>query len=336
MMFSDVIIDTVPCLPYRPSSRPRHGIISYRIPDDTATQSITYDIGYDNTQVPPRPSPRHISSPYLLPAPLPAEPCRQTCRLETRRHPVRYSPRLPVSPACHHLPAPSHRLIRSARCFPALSAARRRSSASRPMRLIHLIRSRPISSAHLPSRHASRSASRRASRLASPRLTSRHVSSTLLANLIRLVHLIHLIRLIANAPSDKTSDEQAKRRTRRAIDNEARRIPQRSIPQMPIPARRIAPTSRITHDPDTNTPTGKRPLYAPHNASDGQHETRGRDDDGTPLIARLLTDKTTRRRRLLASPTRATERLTTRRLLPAPRHEERDERRDEKAGREAG
>lgn len=190
-----------PCLPSRPSSRPRHGIISYRIPDDTATQSITYDIGYDNTQVPPRPSPRRISSPYLLPAPLPAEPCRQTCRLETRRHPVRYSPRLPVSPACHHLPAPSHRLIRSARCFPALSAARRRSSASRPMRLIHLIRSRPISSAHLPSRSASRSASRRASSLVSSRLTSRHVSSTLLANLIRLVHLIHLIRLIGSSPT---------------------------------------------------------------------------------------------------------------------------------------
>lgn len=144
-------------------------------------------------------SPPHLIA-LLLPAPLPAEPCRQTCRLETRRHPVRYSPRLPVSPACHHLPAPSHRLIRSARCFPALSAARRRSSASRPMRLIHLIRSRPISSAHLPSRSASRSASRRASRLVSSCLTSRHVSSTLLANLIRLVHLIHLIRLIGSSP----------------------------------------------------------------------------------------------------------------------------------------
>lgn len=245
---------------------------------------------------PLRPSPRLISSPYLLPAPLPAEPCRQTGRLKAQRHPTRYS----LTPRLVCLPS-SHRSISSAHPFRPLLARPVPPHAIAPCHPFHA--AHPSHSSHrlISSRPASRSASRRASRLVSPRLTSRHVSSTLLANLIRLVHLIHLIRLIANAPSDKTSDEQAKRRTRRAIDNEARRIPQRSIPQMPIPARRIAPTSRITHDPDTNTPTGKRPLYAPHNASDGQHETRGRDDDGTPLIARLLTDKTTRRRRLLAS-----------------------------------
>ena len=44
MMSSDVIIDTVPCLPSRPSSRIRPVLISYRIPDDIKTQSITCDI----------------------------------------------------------------------------------------------------------------------------------------------------------------------------------------------------------------------------------------------------------------------------------------------------
>ena len=119
MMSSDALLDTVPCLPYRQSSRLRPGIISYRIPDDTATQSITCDTGYDDIPFPPRP----ISSLLLLPAPLPASPCRQTGRLKARRHPVRCSLRLLARLV------PSHRLIHQARCLPPL----------RHMRLIHLI-----------------------------------------------------------------------------------------------------------------------------------------------------------------------------------------------------
>lgn len=76
-MSSDVILDTVPCLPYRPSSRPRPVIISYRIPDDTATQSITCDTGYDDT------SP--ISSPYCFP---PRFPPHRVARRVGSRHDV--------------------------------------------------------------------------------------------------------------------------------------------------------------------------------------------------------------------------------------------------------
>lgn len=137
------------------------------------------------------PSPRPISSPYLLPAPLPAEPCRPTGRLKGT------TPSCPLlahsSCLLIHL-VPSHRPISSAHTFRPLCAS------LRPMRLIHLIRSRPISSAHLPSRPASRSASRRASRLASSRLTARHASSFASSRLAArhasrslLVHLIHLI-----------------------------------------------------------------------------------------------------------------------------------------------
>ena len=133
-MSSDVILDTVPCLPSRPSSRPRPVLISYRIPDDIATQSITCDTGYDDIRF-ARPSPRPISSPYLLPAPLPAAPCRPTGRLETRRHPVRYSPRLPALSAYHHLTAPSHRFIHFIRLAPShrfISRPAERPASSRP------------------------------------------------------------------------------------------------------------------------------------------------------------------------------------------------------------
>lgn len=205
-MSSDVILDTASCLPYRrhlvfvpSSSRPRYVIISYRIPDDIKTQSITCDTGYDDIRF-ARPSPRLISSLLLLPAPLPATPCCPTGRLKARRHPASYSlARLACLLISFHLIGSSHRLIRSARCLPALSAARRRHPYFAPMRLINLVHLiRPASShrVHLSSRPASRSASRRASRL-----TSRHVSSTLLANLIRLVHLINLIRLIGSSPT---------------------------------------------------------------------------------------------------------------------------------------
>lgn len=132
-MSSDVIIDTASCLPYRPSSRIRPVIISYRIPDDIATQSITYDIGYDDIPLPPPfLSPPNLIA-LLLPAPLPAEPCRPTGRLKARRHPTRYSsrPRLICLFALLHLIClvPSHRLIRPARCLLASSNARRRHSS---------------------------------------------------------------------------------------------------------------------------------------------------------------------------------------------------------------
>ena len=93
------------------------------------------------------------------------------------------------------------------------------------------------------------------------------------------------------------------------------------IPQMPLPARRIAPTSRMTHRHPTNTPTGKRPLHEPHNAPDGQYGTtngtRQRDasacrhDDETLRrnAACLLADTTTERR----TPRRIATRPTTRR-----------------------
>lgn len=122
--------------------------------------------------LPPRSSPRPISSLLLLPAPLPAEPCRLTGRLKARRHPTSYPLRLASPPCLLARFAPSHRLISSAHPFrPLLACFTRRTpspSASRPMLLIHLIRpphlirfiSRPVL---LPAH-----ASRRASSLASP------------------------------------------------------------------------------------------------------------------------------------------------------------------------
>lgn len=80
----------------------------------------------------------------------------------------------------------------------------------------------------------------------------------------------------------------------------------------------------------------KRPLYAPHNASDGQHETRGgtttrrlaspaclpirRRDDAACLLTGTMNGTTTPPPARL--PTRATGRRTPRRLLPAPRHDD--------------
>lgn len=112
MMSSDVIIDTVPCLPYRrhivsvpSSSRPHLVIISYRIPDNVATQSITYDIGY---QLAPLLSPPNLIA-LLLHAPLPAEPCRPTGRLKARRHLICYSFRFDCLTVSSHLIGSSHR-----------------------------------------------------------------------------------------------------------------------------------------------------------------------------------------------------------------------------------
>lgn len=188
MMSSDVILDTVHCLPYRQSSRPRPVIISYRIPDDTATKSITCDTGYDDTLP--------ISSliALLLPAPLPASPCRLTDRLKARRHPTRYSSRLACLLA--HLIHFIGSFVPPVAC-PAPTHAANPSHPSHPLRY--------ISSAHLPSRPASSFASRRASRLVSSRLTACPASRFALLHLIglsfislliRLVHLIHLIHII--------------------------------------------------------------------------------------------------------------------------------------------
>lgn len=122
-------------VPIPSSSRIGYRIISQRNPSHAISDMATSAA---------QPSPRPISSPYLLPAQLPAAPCRQTGRIETRRHPVRYSPRLPALSACHHL---THRPISSAHPFrPLLSRLISRTpSLARlpPMRLIHLIRPAP-------------------------------------------------------------------------------------------------------------------------------------------------------------------------------------------------
>ena len=245
-----------PCLPSRPSSRIRPVLISYRIPDDIATQSITCDTRYDDIRFLSAISPPHLIA-LQLPAPLPATPCCPTGRLKARRHPASYSlARLACLLISFHLIGSSHRLIRSARCLPALSAARRRSSAFLPCgssissaqpHLIGFI-SRP---APLP---ALLPAGRPASPTCSPRLS--HPSHPL-----RSISLAH-----RPAPSDETSDEQAKRRMEQAIDDEKQGTTTSDasqIPQMPIPARRIASTSRITHRHPHEHAHGKTPPPSP-------------------------------------------------------------------------
>lgn len=179
MMSSDVIIDTATCLPSRPSSRPRHVIISYRIPDDTATQSITCDTGYDDIcfRLVHLPAPSH--RPTCFPPRFPPNRVAQRVGSRARRHPVRYSPRLPALSACHHL---THRPISSAHPFRPLLACLVPSYRRRPLPSVPCCSS--ISSAHLPSRPASRSASRQASRLVSSRLTVCHASRFVLLRLI--------------------------------------------------------------------------------------------------------------------------------------------------------
>ena len=130
-------------------------------------------------------------------------------------------------------------------------------------------------------------------------------------------------RLIANAPSDKTSDEQAKRRTRRTIDNEQaerhdiRRLADNANTPPRQPYSPYKPhNARV---PTTNTPTGKRPLYAHYNASDEQHGMTDETIDGTTTRRFCLP---TRRRDvpppLARLPTRTTERRTTRRIATSP------------------
>lgn len=184
MMSSDVILDTVPCLSYRPSSRPRPVIISYRIPDDTATQSITCDTGYDDT------SP--ISSPYRFPPRFP--PHRVARRVGSRHDAILFAVRFVCLPASFHLIGSS---VKPVTCPPAPTHAANPSHPSHPLRY--------ISSAHLPSRPASSFASRRASSLVSSRLTACPASRFALLHLIglsfislliRLVHIIYLIGIV--------------------------------------------------------------------------------------------------------------------------------------------
>lgn len=132
------------------SSPSRHHLVS----DTGWYRNVIHRMRYRIRRNPASAKPHLIA--LLLPAPLPAEPCRPTGRLEARRHPTRYSPRL-ISLACsyrRHLIGSSVSLVA---CYAPTHAANP-SHPSHPLRY--------ISSAHLPSRHTSRPASRRASRLA--------------------------------------------------------------------------------------------------------------------------------------------------------------------------
>ena len=84
------------------------------------------------------------------------------------------------------------------------------------------------------------------------------------------------------APSDETSDEQAKRRTRRAIGNgEAEHHDIRFIRTTPMPlhAIRIAHTSRITHESRHEHANGKTPPSKPLTTPlTGRRAGRQRDD----------------------------------------------------------
>lgn len=155
-------------VPVPPSSR-----IGYRmIPPRNQSHAIP-----DTTT--PRPSHR----PHCFPPRFPLH--RVARRVGLKPDAIRFATRLACPPCLLtiiSLIAPSHRLIRSARCFPALSAARRRSSASRPMLLIHLIRP-PISSG---------------SSLVPPRFPLCFPPGVPHRLLARLAYLIHLIRF---APS---------------------------------------------------------------------------------------------------------------------------------------
>ena len=224
MMSSDVVIDTVPCLPYRrhlvfvpSSSRPRPVIISYRIPDDTATQPITCDTGYDDISFhhAPLPAPSHRPT-----ASRPASRLIVSPDGSNRSHDaILLATRLAAMPTCSPCPISSahYRIISSPYPpSPLLACLIRRTpspSAFRLMRLIHLIRPAP----------------------------SHRLIDTPVACPMRSVHLIRLIHLIVSSPvppcfpfplpagrpassrsacllnrprqSDETSDEQAKRRT---------------------------------------------------------------------------------------------------------------------------
>ena len=235
------------------SSRIGYRMISQRNPSHAISDTTTSASAYFRPVHLPAPSHRPTCFPPRFP------PNRVARRVGLKPDAILPATRLACPPcllAIISLIAPSHRLIRSARCLPALSAARRRSSAFLPCcssissASPHLIGSSLVP---LPSRSASRRASRRASRLVSSRLTSRHVSSTLLANLIHLVHLIRFApshRLIAHAHRMR----RATSRRNGARDGQSTTVKRNAttsdtspIPQTPLPACRIAHTSRATH-----------------------------------------------------------------------------------------
>lgn len=154
---------------------------------------------------------------------------------------------------------------------------------------------RPISSAHLPSRSASRCTSRRASRLVSSRLTACHASSFALLHLIglssvsllahprpsRLSHPSH--RFIGHRPatSDETSGEQAKRRTGWRKQRRENGTPRHQIP----PGYRKHPSTSSAYSP-----------YEPHNAQTSTR-TRPRKNDPSTSITTPQMGNTGRRTR---------------------------------------
>lgn len=240
---------------------------SHAIPDTTTSASYP-------------PSPRLISSPYLLPAPLPAEPCRPTGRLKARRHPVRYSPRLPVSPACHHLPAPSHRLIRSARCLLALPAARRRHPPPAPC--CSSISSSP------------------------PHLIRFAPSHWLIALPYRMRR--------ATSRRNGARNRQSAKRKRNTTTSDAY-----LTTQMPLHARRIAHTSRITHGHSHETHPQENAPYMPittpltGNTRRGDGTTTGHLSSLACLPIRRRDDDA-----CLPPDTTTTERRTSRRTATRP------------------
>ena len=272
-----------------------------------------------DTSLPPH---THLPAPSHRPTCFPPRfpPHRVARRVESKPDAILLAIRsLLASLACRHLIVPSHRLILSpVACLPYpphFVAILLPPHAAHPSH-----RHRSISSAHLPFRRASR----RASRLASPNLIGLSHRSLL----AYLVHLIRLINLIGSSPasyphatSDKTSGELTE--TAHGTGNSQMgsgtpRHPLRSDTANTPPRPPYSPYE--PHDariPTTNTTTGKRPLHAPHNASDGQHETRS----GTTIL-RLLADDKTPRRNAACLSTRWTRRYSRpQRLLLAYRYD---------------
>lgn len=154
---------------------------------------------------------------------------------------------------------PSHRLISSAHPFHPLLACLIRRTPSllviRSMLLIHLICS--AASHRLIFRPALLPALLPAGRPASPTCPP-HPSHP--SHPLRSISLAHL-----PAPSDETSDEQTKRRTGRAIDNEE------------------AERHDIRRLPDTaNTPP--RPPYSPYEPHNARTPTRTRPQENAPYM----------------------------------------------------
>ena len=145
-----------PCLPYRrhlvfvPSpSRPRPLIISYQIPDDTATQSITCDTGYDDISFHHAPLPASSYRSYCFP---PRFPPNRVARRIGSRHELLVSTACPASPISSvHLPSRPASRFASRRASSLVSSRLTACYASslllaslRRTQLIHLIGLSPI------------------------------------------------------------------------------------------------------------------------------------------------------------------------------------------------